>query len=619
MIMKNTGVNLNALFLGPKSENEDFFLKELVRLFEDHAQWRKNYQPGDEEVIKTSFKNCETFIDTSEKCEEVLKELSRRLRAGATPWHSPRYLGHMNSETLMPGLLGYFGAMLYNLNNVAYESSQPTSIMEDEVGADLCKLLGFDPVKGWGHICCDGSIANFEGIWYARNLKSLPLAMKEVAPELVQGKDDWALMNMPIDQIIDLIENHENKWEILKAHSARAASKELPHLGKWIVPETKHYSWLKAADVLGIGTDNIVAIELNNNYRMDVEKLKVAIDQLVAEKTPILGVVAVVGTTEEGAVDYIDKIVALKEEYSKKGINFYFHVDAAYGGYARSIFLDEDYNFIEKSMLKEKYKEYDVFYNENINWPSDDIYNAFKAMSQADSITIDPHKMGYIPYAAGGIVIKDRRMRNSISYFASYVFEKGVEIPALLGAFIMEGSKAGATAAAVWAAHRVLPLNIAGYGKLIGASVEGAFNLYDYLKAKNSIKVGDKVIRVEPLTSPDFNMVDFIFNVEGNKSLESLNKLNHDLYDLSSVMTPNLYANEFVTSHTDFNINDYANSPLDVLQRLDIPKEEWFKVNDLTLLRACVLSPFLNNPETFKTYIEKVEESIIKKLTLIIK
>ena len=111
----------------------------------------------------------------------------------------------------------------------------------------------------------------------------------------------------------------------------------------------------------------------------------------------------------------------------------------------------------------------------------------------------------------------------------------------------------------------------------------------------------------------------FIFNVEGNKSLESLNKLNHDLYDLSSVMTPNLYANEFVTSHTDFNINDYANSPLDVLQRLDIPKEEWFKVNDLTLLRACVLSPFLNNPETFETYIEKVEESIIKKLTLIIK
>lgn len=617
--MKAKGVDLNAVFLGPKSENADFFLKELVGLFEDHAQWRKNYQPGDKEIIKTALKNCESFVDTSEKCEEVLKELSRRLRDGATPWQSPRYLGHMNSETLMPGLLGYFGAMLYNLNNVAYESSEPTSIMEEEVGADLCKLLGFDPVKGWGHISCDGSIANFEGMWYARNIKSLPLAMKEVTPELVEGKDEWALLNMSVDETIDLIEDHPKKWEILKAHSARAASKELPHLGKWIIPETKHYSWLKAADVLGVGTDNIVDIELKNNYRMDIDKLKIAIDKLVAEKTPILGVVAVVGTTEEGAVDYVDKIVALKEEYSKKGINFYFHIDAAYGGYARSIFLDEEYNFIEKSVLKEKYKEYGVFYNENINWPSDDVYNAFKAMGAADSITIDPHKMGYVPYAAGGIVIKDRRMRSSISYFASYVFEKGVKIPALLGAFIMEGSKAGATAAAVWSAHRVLPLNIAGYGKLIGTSVEGAYNLYDYLKSKKSVKVGDKVVRVEPLTCPDFNMVDFIFNVEGNKSLEALDQLNHELYDLSSIMSPNIYANEFVTSHTDFSMADYADSPLDVLERLDIPKEEWDRIKDLTLLRACVLSPFLNNPETFKIYIEKIEESIIKKLTLILR
>lgn len=38
----------------------------------------------------------------------------------------------------------------------------------------------------------------------------------------------------------------------------------------------------------------------------------------------------------------------------------------------------------------------------------------------------------------------------------------------MLGAYIL-GSKAGATStAAVWTAHRVLPLNITGYGQLIG-------------------------------------------------------------------------------------------------------------------------------------------------------
>lgn len=42
-----------------------------------------------------------------------------------------------------------------------------------------------------GHISADGSIANLEGLWYARNIKSLPLAMKEVTPDLVAGKTDW--------------------------------------------------------------------------------------------------------------------------------------------------------------------------------------------------------------------------------------------------------------------------------------------------------------------------------------------------------------------------------------------------------------------------------------------
>ena len=43
----------------------------------------------------------------------------------------------------------------------------------------------------------DGSLANLEGLLVcARNIKSLPLAMKEVTPELVAGKSDWELMNL---------------------------------------------------------------------------------------------------------------------------------------------------------------------------------------------------------------------------------------------------------------------------------------------------------------------------------------------------------------------------------------------------------------------------------------
>ena len=74
-------------------------------------------------------------------------------------------------------------------------------------------------------------------------------------------------------------------------------------------------------------------------------------------------------------------------------------------------------------------------------------------------------------------------MRNIISYFAPYVLKNPVKAPDMLGAYILEGSKAGATAAAVWTAHRVLPLNVTGYGQLIGASIESCATFQRILRS----------------------------------------------------------------------------------------------------------------------------------------
>lgn len=613
--MENKNLDLKALFLGPKSENKEMFQKYLTMLFEDHSEWRKNYHPEDKKIISLSDTNKESFVGTTMRTEEVLTELSRKLRSQSLPWHSPRFLGHMNSETLMPAILGYFAAMLYNGNNVAYESSPGTSQMEEEVGEDFAKLMGYK--NGWGHICCDGSVANLEAIWYARNLKSIPLAIKEVAPELVEGKTEFELLNMSSEAILELIDRVPEKMDEIKELSARSG-KNLEKLGKWLVPQTKHYSWLKAADIIGIGLDNVESIKVNNKFRMDVDALETRIRELHADKIPTLGVVAVVGSTEEGAVDDVHKIIALREKLSKEGISFYVHIDAAYGGYARSIFLDENFEFIDQDKLKKAYMDNGVFLNEETNWPSNDTYHAFKAISEADSVTIDPHKMGYIPYSAGGIVIKEKRMREIISYFATYVFEKGQDIPALLGAFMLEGSKAGATAASVWVAHRTLPLNVTGYGKLIGASVEGSYNLYNHFNGKKFV-IGEKTIELHTLVRPDFNMVDFIFNEEGNEDLAKMNKLNHDFFNEASYVSGGLYGNDFITSHTDFAVPDYGHSPLEFVESCGISEEEWLKEEKVTILRACVLSPFINDKATFNEYMEKIDSSIEKKLNNIYK
>ncbi|WP_165005716.1 MULTISPECIES: tyrosine decarboxylase [unclassified Enterococcus] len=603
-------LNLNALFIGDKAENGQIYKALLNELVDEHLGWRQNYMPQDMPIITPEEKSSASFEHTVNRTKDVLSEISARMRTHSVPWHNAgRYWGHMNSETLMPSLLAYNFAMLWNGNNVAYESSPATSQMEEEVGMEFAKLMSYK--DGWGHIVADGSLANLEGLWYARNIKSLPLAMKEVAPELVAGKSDWELMNLSTEEIMNLLDSVPEKIDDIKAHSARSG-KHLEKLGKWLVPQTKHYSWLKAADIIGIGLDQVIPVPVDHNYRMDINELEKIVRELAAEKTPILGVVGVVGSTEEGAIDGIDKIVALRRVLEKDGIYFYLHVDAAYGGYGRAIFLDEDNNFIPFEELKEVHYKNNVF-TENKDYILEEVHSAYKAIEEAESVTIDPHKMGYVPYSAGGIVIKDIRMRDVISYFATYVFEKGADIPALLGAYILEGSKAGATAASVWAAHHVLPLNVTGYGKLMGASIEGAHRFYDFLNDL-SFKVGDKEIEVHPLTYPDFNMVDYVFKEKGNDDLVAMNKLNHDVYDYSSYVKGSIYGNEFLTSHTDFAIPDYGNSPLQFVNNLGFSDDEWNRAGKVTVLRASVMTPYMNKEEHFEEYAEKIKAALQEKL-----
>lgn len=611
--MKN--LNLKALFIGDKAENSHFYSEQLNRLVDEHMGWRENYIPSDLSAITDAEKASPDFIGTREHMLEVLDDLSKRMRSGSIPWQSAgRYWGQMNAETLMPALLAYNYAMLWNPNNVALESSMATSQMEAEVGADFAGLFGFE--DGWGHLAADGSIANLEGLWYARCFKSIPLAIKAVYPQKVGGMSDWRLLNMSVEDILSMMSGlSDDEIDAVKAASSRSG-RFISKLGKWIVPQTKHYSWEKALDISGVGLDQMVSIPVGSNYRMNVDKLEEAIRSLAEQQIPILGVVAVVGSTEEGAVDEVHKIVALRERLKKEGIYFYLHVDAAYGGYARSLFLDENGRFIDYDKLSQKHKDAGLFH-----YPvhlSEDVYRGFEAIQYAESVTIDPHKMGYVPYAAGGIAIKHRDMRNIISYFASYVFEKNTTTaPDLLGAYILEGSKAGATAAAVWTAHRVLPLNIEGYGKLIASSVETAQRFRAYLE-QLTFTIGEKTIEVYPLNHPDFNMVDWVFKEKGCSDLKAINDLNEKMYDYASYLQGDVFSNRFISSHTTFNQADYGDSPLPFVESLGLPESQWRKEKQVTLLRAAIMTPYLNDDRLFDFYTTAITEAMEKKLKAIL-
>ena len=593
-------INVKALFLGPKSENYAFFKEMLNYLMDDHAAWRRYFHPDDAPVVTGEEQGRPDFAATLQKTREALIDLAGNLQLSSTPWFSPRYLGHMNTDTLIAANLGYMLTLLYNPNNCAYEGSPATTALEIEVGRQLAGLMGYDEDRAWGHITSGGTVANYEGLWLARNLKSIPMAIRACRPELVAGMDDWRLLNLPAGEILDLADRAKAAgcFDEMRRRSVRGAGMAGGGLGKVLVPQSKHYSWTKAVDILGIGQDNLISVPVRDDYRMDVKALERVIDGLIAAGTPILAVVAVVGTTEEGAVDEVDEIVRLRERCAARGVWFYLHIDAAYGGYARSLFLDGEDRFMDFAALAGGRGERTTL---DGDWLAREVCEAFRAMPEAESITVDPHKLGYVPYAAGAVVARDRRIVELISYFAAYVFEKSDDNPMLLGSYIMEGSKAGAAVAAVWMAHRVVPLNRDGYGRIIGDSIEGAYRFYRSLLETPPMDVAGRRFEVIPLARPDINIVDYAFHEIGNGSLDAMNRLNEAIYEQCSYKSGPLYITDFITSKTSLTSGEYGDTPRSFVARAGIAAGEWERLQSVYILRSCILTPYLTSHTTYET------------------
>lgn len=611
-------VKVEALFMGPKSENQKYFKDTLDFLMDEHIHWRRDFHPEDKALVTPEEMRDERFQKTLDRTTEILLELSSKLKNSSTPWFSTRYLGHMNSDTLMVANLAYMATVLYNPNNVTYESSSATSPMEIECGRDFAVLLGYDPEKAWGHVTTDGTVANYEALWLARNLKSFPIGVKEVKPNLLRGLDEWQLLNLPTRDVLDLIDKTKKAGVFEKVFEASARGKGAGYgmLGKVIVPQTKHYSLTKAADILGIGQKNLVNVQVDSRFHMDVGLLAKTIDGLVKQKIPILAVVAVLGTTEEGQIDEISEIARLRDEYEKTGVSFFFHIDAAYGGYSRALYLDENNRFMGYEEMKKKIRSAGAV-SSSSDYPTKKLWEDYRAVPAADSIAIDPHKMGYVPYAAGGIAIKDKRALGLISYYAAYVFDNRGDLSTNFGSVILEGSKAGAAAAAVWAAHRLIPLNVTGYGQIIGRSIDGAEQFAKSVNTVGRLEVGGKEFVVHPLlVDPDFNIVCYAFNFKANTSLKKMNNLNEKIYGATSYKSGPLYADDWITSKTELTVEDYGDAPLAFVKRLGIPEREWRRTGKVYVLRNCVLHPWIAKRSTYPArwarYLEFMKRTLQK-------
>ncbi|KAF8466153.1 pyridoxal phosphate-dependent transferase [Kalaharituber pfeilii] len=498
---------VGAWFLGPRAENLDYLIERFTALQTDHARSRQKLYPNDEDFITEDIRNSKLFQEAVDTMEVEHKVIMNWLSKSSIPFWSPRYNGHMLMESTMPAILGYVTTMLYNPNNVAAEASPITTQIEKWVGEDLCKMLGYTVKESvdsaWGHITCDGSIANLESIWAARNLKFYPLSLKLATTEgklkflvdddqpkifdveICEGQRKpfkdcsvWELLNLRPLTVLSIPNRLWDEYGIsqtfleqaLNDYSPQTMGKdalekkfEIQNSAKIMVPATKHYSWPKGAAITGIGRENVIDVAVDVDARMDMASLKKWLDKCFEEKTAVYAVVAVMGSTEQGAVDPLEDIVKLRDEYEKNGLSFVIHCDAAWGGYFSTMLT------LPEKAVKRKWSSCVPIRSLN-----DHTRRHLSAFKHADSISIDPHKSGYCPYPAGSLCYRDGRLRYLITWKSPIVYHSSEEI----GVYGVEGSKPGAAPVGAFLSHQVIGLNYDGYGTLLGEATYTCARLY---------------------------------------------------------------------------------------------------------------------------------------------
>ncbi len=336
---------------------------------------------------------------------------------------APSFIGHMTSA--LPYFLMPLSKIMIALNQnlVKIETSKAFTPLERQVLGMLHRLIYAQPntfYDQWMHsanhslgaFCSGGTIANITALWVARN-KAL--------------KADGEFKGV----------EKEGLFKAMKHYGYEGLA--------IMVSERGHYSLKKAADVLGLGQEGLVAVKTDANNRIIVDDLKAKISDLKKQNIKPIAVIGVAGTTETGNVDPLASIAEVCQEH-----DCHFHVDAAWGG---------------ATLMSNHHR------------------HLLNGVELADSVTIDAHKQLYIPMGAGMVLFKDPDAMKSIEHHAQYILRKGSKD---LGSHTLEGSRSG-MAMLVYAAMHII--SRPGYELLIDQSIEKARYFADLIKKQDDFEL----------------------------------------------------------------------------------------------------------------------------------
>lgn len=293
--------------MGMKNNWQDFPFEEF---FADIHEFIRSSDDRGVGAFETPVELRDSFDMTlpqqGRELEKIREDLKSYLKHARNTLH-PTFANQLYAAPNPVAFIGDTVAALGNSTMATYEAAPIATLIERALIHKLGKMVGWDRTEGI--MVTGGSNANMSGLLLARNTKF---------PETRR------------------FGNGNTRFSVF-------------------VSEEAHYSFFKALNQLGIGTDNLIPVPSDAQGRMRASEL----DRLViAAKergfTPMC-VAATAGTTVLGAFDPLDAIADVCEKHK-----LWLHVDAAWGG---------------GSLMSKKHR------------------HNLKGIDRADSVTWDTHKM----------------------------------------------------------------------------------------------------------------------------------------------------------------------------------------------------------------------------------
>lgn len=417
---------LRQAFPQPVSDpvHDAYFVFSILRAL-DQVDALKSQTPILGEAVDPDYRRAvvSRVEETGKSVEEVTRELVQYLE-GMFIWGHPRSQVNVVPPPSIASIIGMLLPAVYNPNLCSDESGRRVSEAEVRATAMSADLLGYDAETAGGLFTFGGTGTLLYGVKVGLE-KACPNCLKQGVP----------------------------------GNLVLLASKQ------------SHYSCHNVAGWLGIGEENVISIPSRADNSIRVDALGAAAREALAAGKRIAAIVGTMGSTDAFGIDDLAAIVKLRDQLVEEfqlDYRPHIHADAVIG-WAWSVF--NDYDFEENPL---------DFRGRTVRALAK-AHHEIRHLHLADSLGIDFHKTGYVPYVSSLVLFKDgqdlTRLRHRREAMP-YLFQAGEHHPAM---YSLETTRSGTGPMAALA--NLLLLGKQGLQVLLGHAVEMAEVLREMLES----------------------------------------------------------------------------------------------------------------------------------------